>query len=282
MLKQLFKHIDAAAAAAAAAEKNPIHINKVTKMAKNSPDSTPAADIKAVKPTSAPITVIFCVPGRAFSREFLSAWSELLLYCVSNGIRPVLSTQYSCNIYYSRNMCLGGNVQRGKDQKPFTTKEGPLPYDYIMWIDSDIIFNPLQFAALLEDAKHNDIVSGVYRMTDGNYATVETWDEEYFKKNGHFEFMTESGMDDYAKRKGPNNSRVLFPVSYNGMGFFMVKRGVVEELSYPWFRPITVNIGDAVDFTMEDVGFCIRAKKAGFTTMIDPAIRVAHQKEMLI
>ena len=35
-------------------------------------------------------------------------------------------------------MCLGADVLRGKDQKPF---DGKLDYDFIMWIDSDQVFS---------------------------------------------------------------------------------------------------------------------------------------------
>jgi hypothetical protein len=218
-----------------------------------------------------PITVIFCVPGNKFSRDFLYSWTELLMHCVMNGIRPILSCQYSCNIYYARNMCLGGNVQLGENQKPFNN--GKVKYDYMVWIDSDMVFTPQQFALLLEDVKKNPIVSGIYRMTDGNYAAVEKWDTAYFRKNGHFEFLTEQAL---------NGKTELMPVSYNGMGFFAVQKGVFESLTYPWFRPIEKRIGDAVDFTMEDVALCIRARQAGYKVLIDPRIRVAHQKEVLL
>jgi GT2 family glycosyltransferase len=173
-------------------------------------------------------------------------------------------------------MCLSGDVLKGVDQKPFG---GKIKYDYIMWIDSDVLFSVEQFVALLASAPKNPIVSGVYRMTNGEYAAVEKWDTEYFKKNGHFKFLKEEDINDYAKRTGP---QVLVSVSYSGMGFMLIQRGVFEALSYPWFKPIEKKIGDAVDFTMEDVCFCLRAKHAGYKVLIDPRIRVGHEKSMII
>ena len=83
------------------------------------------------------ITIVFCLPGRTFSNNFLLCWSELLMTCIKNNINPLVSCSYDSNVNFVRSKCLGYDVLRGKDQKPF---DGKLDYDYIMWIDSDIIF----------------------------------------------------------------------------------------------------------------------------------------------
>ncbi len=214
-------------------------------------------------------TIVFCLPGKNFSGKFLECWTELVAYCLKSGIRPVLSRKQSCNIYYVRNMCLGADVGRGKDQKPF---DGKIDYDYLMWIDSDIVFSPKQFQRLLD---HNeDIVSGIYAMEGGqSLATVEQWDEDFFKKNTHFEFLTPEEI------RGRND---LIEVAYTGMGFMLVKNGVFESLEYPWFKPLEKRIGDMVDFTMEDVAFCLRVREAGFKVFIDPEVRVGHEKNAIL
>lgn len=154
-----------------------------------------------------PRTVVFCLPGNSFGGKFLERWTDLLGFCFAHNIRPLLSQRQSCNIYYVRNMCLGADVMRGKDQKPF---DGKLDYDFII--------------------RKEDLVE----------------------------------------------------VAYTGMGFMLVKRGVFEKLEYPWFRPIEKKIGDMVDFTMEDVAFCLRAKEAGFKIFIDPAVKVGHEKNVVL
>ncbi|MBN2036582.1 MAG: hypothetical protein JW768_07545 [Chitinispirillaceae bacterium] len=170
-----------------------------------------------------PLTVIFCIPGFTFSGKFLECWSELVWYCFKNNINPVLSRRQSCNIYFVRNMCLGADVTRGAQQKPFN---GKIDYDYLMWIDSDILFKPAHFERLLSHEK--DIVSGIYLMEGGKaLATVRQWDEAYFAEHGCFQFMT---LDDLQGKED------LHEVSYTGMGFMLVKKGVVESLDYPWFR----------------------------------------------
>ena len=210
-----------------------------------------------------PLTVVFCLPGASFSGRFLECWTELVAWCLSAGIRPILSRKQSCNIYYVRNMCLGADVMRGQNQKPF---DGQIDYDYLMWIDSDVVFSPQQFQRLLGHGK--DIVSGIYMMEDGrSFATVKEWDEEFFAQHGHFPFLTPGDLGSTPPAGGgPHSGSLpqgesgpgLLEVAYTGMGFMLVKRGVFESLEYPWFRPIEKRIGDAVDFTMEDVAFCLQ------------------------
>jgi GT2 family glycosyltransferase len=216
-----------------------------------------------------PIVVVFCLPGGNFSGKFLECWTELVLFCLMNNIRPILSRSQSNNIYFVRNMCLGADVSRGKHQKPF---DGKIDYDYLMWIDSDCLFSSQQFARLLSHDK--DIVSGIYLMEGGDaFATVKNWDEEFFKTHGYFQFMTIADMQGKTE---------LIDVSYTGMGFMLVKKGVFESMEYPWFRPLEKRIGDMVDFTMEDVAFCLTAREKGFRVLIDPQVRVGHEKKTIL
>ncbi|MFH1958505.1 MAG: hypothetical protein ABIJ15_08540 [bacterium] len=213
--------------------------------------------------------VIFCLPGNNFSGKFLDCWTGLLTYCIQNNIQIGVSRKESCNIYYVRNMCLGADVSRGENQKPF---DGKIDYDYLMWVDSDIIFTPEQFQRLINYDK--DIISGIYTMDGGRqFATVRNWDEEFFKKNGSFQFLTPADIE---------GKKELMEVSYTGFGFLLIKRGVFESITYPWFRPIEKKIGNMVDFTTEDVAFCLRAKETGFKIWIDPQVRVGHEKKVVI
>ena len=120
------------------------------------------------------------MPGRSYSGEFLQSWSTLMVELQSAGIQFAISQKYDPVVYYARNRCLGGDLLKGENQLPF---QGQTDYDYMMWIDSDIIFKPEHFFKLLQHDE--DVVSGLYMMTDlKHYATVEHWDEEYFKTNG--------------------------------------------------------------------------------------------------
>lgn len=150
-----------------------------------------------------------------------------MAYCLQHGIEIVLSRKESCNIYYVRNMCLGADVMRGMDQKPF---DGKLDYDYLMWIDSDIVWRPEQITRLITHGK--DIVSGVYLVSDGQHlATVKDWNEEYFAKNGSFQFMT---MDDLTPNPSPRGEgAALVPVSLHRNGFHAGETRCLREYGIP-------------------------------------------------
>lgn len=262
-------------------------------------------------PLKRPLTIVFCLPGTTFSHNFLSSWSELLLYCVTHKIRPIISSHQSSNVHFVRNMCLGADVLRGKDQKPF---DGKLDYDFIMWIDSDQVFSVNSFKSLLKHDK--DVVSGLYLMKNGQqYTTVRNWDESNFLNKGSFEFLNRKTLmewldenadgeieekkdklgnpyKDYSKCKIP-----LMPVSYSGLGWTLVKKGVYEKLSYPWFYGTkitmnkTVSIGEGdditenreiVDYTAEDVTFFLNLKKINITPYVEVSSIVGHEKPIVL
>ena len=89
--------------------------------------------------------IVFCLPGRSFSNNFLVCWSELMMNLLRMGFEIKISQKYTSNVYYVRNMCLGGDVMRGVNQKPY---DGKLEYDYMMWIDSDMVFTTNDFLKL--------------------------------------------------------------------------------------------------------------------------------------
>jgi len=215
-------------------------------------------------------TVVFCIPGNKFSGNFLKAWTNLFAWCINNNINPILSNSYDSNVYYVRQKCLGPDVLKGKHQKPF---DGKLNYDYLMWIDSDMVFTPEDFKALLDMNK--DIASGIYKMVDQvQYATVEKYNTQEYKDNGKFTFLN----DEILTTK-PN----IFPVEYTGFGWMLIKKGVIESMEYPWFRPEWMNFGNGIeDFTSEDVGLCINVKKKGYKIYVNKKVHIGHEKSLII
>ncbi len=237
--------------------------------------------------------VIFCLPGRSFSNNFLVSWSNLIRYCMMSGIDYVISSQYSMNIYMCRNICIGANVAAGKDQKPF---QGEVEYDYIMWIDSDQVFAPEQFQALLNKMHRDDrhIVSGIYqiigRYEEQRYACYHMVDDDYFLEHKTFNPIKKAELDmlhgEDPEQRGPYAEHLtedgLIEVSHNGMGWMMVKKGVFESMQYPWFKTRIMDVGDTSDMIMEDHEFCLTAKENCFPTYIDPSIIVGHEKSIVI
>ena len=229
-------------------------------------------EIEAIK-KERNLRVIFCLPGDNFTSKFLQSWTDLISACSRNSIEFALSNAVSPNVYFVRSMCLGGNVKRGPNQKPW---DGGVEYDYIMWIDSDQVFTGKEFLNLLKRAETDklDILSGVYMMKDGiHFATVKDWDTEYFEKNGNFQFIQPKDIEQKTKP---------FEVAYTGFGWLLVRKGVFESLEYPWFSPVPQKIGELVDFASEDASWCQKIREKGYKIYIDPQIRVGHEKRMVL
>ena len=219
-------------------------------------------------------TIIFCLPGRTFSGEFMMSFIELLSFVGGHGANFKISQQYSSMVNYARCKCAGADVNRGKNQKPFDGLE----YDYMMWIDSDIRFNNEMFMKLIEMDK--DIASGWYAQPGGTASggfyspVVESMNDDFFKRHGTYQFLTSDELTERSE---------LCKVDYIGFGWVLIKQGVFESIEYPWFAPKLLNIGeDLQDVCSEDVAFCHDAKDAGFEIWLDPTCRVGHEKTLVI
>ena len=202
--------------------------------------------------------VIFCVPGNTFSNRFVKCWTTLQQELYKQNIEYELMCEYAPNIYYIRGMLLGGNYNHGPSQHPW---QGKKEYNYIMWIDSDIVFKPQHFFKLLEHDK--DIVSGLYlkKPRTDSMADIPT----------SFACFVD---DDYRNLMTHEANGELINVRANGMGWMLVKKGVFEKIDYPWFGMIN-NHG-------EDLSFQLRAKDAGFDSYVDTSIIVGHEKEVVL
>jgi hypothetical protein len=221
-------------------------------------------------------TVAIALPGREFSGNFLKNWSQTLLTLTQKGYKIIMLNEYSSFVSFSRMKTLGLDVLRGATQVPFN---GEVDYDVWLTIDSDIFFIPEQVIELIEDTDKYPVVSGLYRMADlQHYAAVKEWDDEYFKKHGTFEFLKVKDLD---------TSEKYMKVAYNGMGFFACRKGVIENLKYPYFSYPLIEIetedGKVLrDMCSEDVAFCKNLKDAGYPVIVNTSLRVGHEKTLVI
>ena len=231
-------------------------------------------DIAAAKEMIRGKTVVFCLPGRGVSYQFLKSFVSLCFDLVQSGASIQISQDYSSMVNFARCKCLGANVLRGPDQKPW---DGKLEYDYQLWIDSDIVFDTEKFYRLVVHDK--DIAAGWYMTEDGRTTSVAHWLEEGdFRQNGGV--MNHETGESMSKRKKP------FTVDYTGFGWTLIKKGVFEHemMKYPWFAPKmqVFESGAVQDMCGEDVSFCLDAIEAGYDIWCDPRIRVGHEKTRVL
>jgi hypothetical protein len=147
------------------------------------------------------------------------------------------------------------------DAKMTEVCDGLFTYDKIMWIDSDIDWEPIDFFKLYNSDK--DIISGCYLMEDRHIPI-------YNQPRGGM--MPEQML---LEMKNP------FEVAGCGFGFLCVKSGVFEKMPRPWFGPESVPDGNGNEvfyLVGEDLSWCTKAIKCGFKIWVDPLVRVTHQK----
>lgn len=263
--------------------------------------------------------IVFCLPGRMVSYTFLKNFLQLCFDLAGNGTGFVIQQDYSSMVNFARCKCLGYNVTRGKYQVPW---DGKLNYDYQMWIDSDIVFDSNSFWRLVDTAifdspledtateeefplcnkteeeldaigrweeavrkerarrlnlECNPITSGYYATEDRKSVPVAHWiyDGEEFRRNGGM--MNFETLESMAARKKP------FTCDYVGFGFVLVRKGVFENMIYPVFGPKLQKYENGIeDYCGEDVGFCLDAKELGFNILVNPAVRVGHEKMVVL
>lgn len=223
--------------------------------------------------------VIFALPGRSYSGHFLCTFTQTIVALKEQGHDVRIIQEYSSFVPFARMKCLGLDARRGANQVPF---DGQVDYDVIFWIDSDMFFIPDQVMDILRDMEIHpeyQVVSGIYKMSDmRHYACVEKWDDAAFVRDGSFEFMTDESLSDRERH---------IKVAYNGMGFFCVRKGVIENMKYPyfWYPLQEFEREDAApirDMCSEDVAFCRNLKDAGIPIMVNTKVRVGHEKMLVI
>lgn len=213
--------------------------------------------------------IIFCIPGSTFNSRFVLGWSELLLKCLLNNYRPVLCQENDRNIFIERNKCLGGNIlQDNKDQKPF---QGSTEYDYIVWINPNVIFTFEDLEKLLKS--DYDVTSGVYTLSVPGDITnvVQNFDHKFYKEKGTFNFLTN---DEIVKMDKIDNR--YFEADFVDFGWVCLKKGISEKIEYPWFEPYTKE--DRVSLFTDSYSYCKKLKEKGVKIMVDSNIKMNYSE----
>jgi hypothetical protein len=225
-------------------------------------------------------SVVVAVAGHSYTPNFVFSWSKFTVSVANTQkINITYTNAYSPNIYHCRNILLGGNNLGGTYQPPWG---GKFNYDYIMFIDTDQVFEPEDAYRLIDTMEANpkiDVLAGMYVMADNTLSTVILdWDEEFFSQHGRFDFKTPRQMQELGKA----SSNGLVKAFYGGLGFSIFRKGVFDKLEYPWFEPITHKVGRGTDLMGEDVSLFWKLNQKGVDFWVDPFIYVGHEKFQIL
>jgi GT2 family glycosyltransferase len=138
----------------------------------------------------------------------------------------------------------------------YAVKEG---YDYLFFLDSDMEPEPDTIVRLL--AHNKDIVSAMAFKRVPPYSPCFYPKIEYDGKEAK---MLEA--QDW--------TRGIAEVDGVGMACCLIKCKVLEQIPKPLFFPLPV--------LAEDLGFCLRAKQAGFSIYVDTTLCCGHVGTMTV
>jgi hypothetical protein len=208
--------------------------------------------------------VLIATPGNSFTQGYLRSMLRTTAALSREGISWNFLNQSSSLVSMARELTIGGHDTNNINMTEPCS--GQFTYDKIMWIDSDIEWNPEDFFKLYNSKK--DIISGCYLMEDRHIPI-------YNQPRGGM--MPEEML---------LNIKEPFEIAGAGFGFLCVKYGVFENMKRPWFGPMPIETFDeetgerVEDFILmgEDLSWCTKAIKTGFKIWVDPLVRVVHQK----
>lgn len=209
------------------------------------------------------VNLAILTPGHSMMGSYVKSLLNTARALDDNKISWAFSNDYASHVADAREITLSGT----RDNDIFNTKpfSGNMTYDKLLWIDSDIAWNPDDVLKLYYSDK--DIISGAYILGDGSVAA-------YPKMFG-------SGMN-FAEVK---TAEGLMEIEGAGFGFICFKSGIFENLTRPWFQSVRQNhtIGDEeydIPIMGEDLSLCARARRIGFKIWLDPSVQVVHHKTM--
>lgn len=211
------------------------------------------------------VNLIIATPGHSMMTSYVKSLLATAEALSKEGITWLFTSEYSSHVGDAREVTLNGSMQNSiVETRPL---QGEFTYDKIMWIDSDIAWNPEDVIKLYKSDK--DIVSGAYLLANGEVTA--------YKK------MLGPGYthQDILEMKEPSE------IDGAGFGFICVKQGVFESLTRPWFQQAWITKTDeetGKEFTFplmgEDISWCHRVKQNGYKIWLDPTVRVQHHKMM--
>ena len=138
--------------------------------------------------------------------------------------------------------------------------------DYILWIDSDMVFSPDLMVDLMADMEGRDMVAAVCHMRRPPYNPVL-----------YSKLRLGITPDENEHQKIYDYPDDLFTVEGCGFGCVMMRTSVIQAVVdkyHDLFSPLP-GYG-------EDLSFCIRARECGTEIWADPKIQVGHKSSTII
>ena len=139
-------------------------------------------------------------------------------------------------------------------------------FDRILWLDSDMKFDPDLFERLSADMDEGlDIVGGIYFSRKAPLVPVVYQKVGYYH-NEEDDSVTPAALNYYEYPKDE-----LFPCEGIGFGAVLVKTDLIKKVQDKHGLPFSPILGFG-----EDLSFCVRARDVGATIYCDSRVKVGH------
>lgn len=134
-------------------------------------------------------------------------------------------------------------------------------YDFILWLDSDMVFSEDLLERLMKDIEGRDMVSGLYYRRVYPYTPVAFEQLEYEGTGIKFKNLKEHPGE-------------IFEIAGCGFGCVLMRTDFLFEQPGGWFTP-TICAG-------EDCAFCVRFREKGYKIHCDPTIPLGHVGQVVV
>ena len=201
--------------------------------------------------------IVIATPADMITAAYVRSLTKTIKVLEQHKISWTFVNYESCYIRGARERIItDGEDEDLENLIPFA---GNFTYNKIMWIDSDIQWEPEHVLSLYHSER--DIITGAYMMTNGQVA------------------ISFDGINHPYPHQIPISREVK--LSTCGFGFLCIKNGVFEKMPKPWFdSEIYEQNGRLTSMMGEDNSWCLRARSLGFDIWLDPNVRVIHNKVM--
>ncbi len=180
---------------------------------------------------------------------------------VKPGLRAMRESGIPHEVLPSQGADIADNRNAGVNMRRSLAKRQPADagFSHFLFIDSDIGFNPEHVRQLL---KMDQAITALPYLTH--------------RPNGEYQAGSLDASGAVTRRIGIRADGVR-AVDFVGAGFLLVRRDVFPRLEYPWFRFGVGERGDTAWNLSEDVGFCLNAKRNGYSIYCDFDHPVYHK-----
>lgn len=144
-------------------------------------------------------------------------------------------------------------------------------FDYVLWLDSDMVFTNNEFEELMNELGDKDYLTGLYFNRRPNYKTV------IFKKLGWEKGEQEFEIKPIAEHYEDYPKKDVFEIEGSGFGFVLTSVKCLKKIKDEYGLPFSPILGFG-----EDLSFCLRLKEQGIKMYCDSKANIGHLSKFVV